>query len=356
MDKLLELLGKYNCQLKRESDSMADFFQLNFEMYIKDLSESLDVIDNPLVGSEMCKMVKNNMDEIKNNADKIVDVLRLYNEGKIVEASIKAFEVFDVMKPQLMQRYSGAFHKENYFRIRSMDNSMFPLERKELFHIPFKKNYLVGTERYSMPGYPCIYLASQPELAWYECGKPEKFAIARFSIPQEEDDCFKFIDFSENLNLLKYSFVSWFYNEQDKALVRKYLLKNLYTYPLRAACSVEVEYKGAKFIEEYIISQLLLQWLRNDEDFDGIRYRSCSELGDVKSLGGYNVVLATKCFDKDGYDIRLRNCIKVGLPKKYDVNKLNCSQKLETLPQEKDIKSNPFLWEMESISIDFKKI
>ena len=53
------------------------------------------------------------------------------------------------MKPQLMQRYSGAHRVENYYRIRGInDENPFTLERKELFHIPFKKNYLVGTERY----------------------------------------------------------------------------------------------------------------------------------------------------------------------------------------------------------------
>ena len=315
MDKLLEILEKHRCHLRRGSQGMADFLESNFQVYIQDVQQSINVKDNPLVGAEMCKMVENCIGEISDNASKLIEVLRLYGNGKIVEASIKAFEVFDIMKPQLMQRYSAAYHMENYYRIRGIGHTPFPLERKELFHIPFNKNYLIGTERYSMPGHPCLYLASQAELAWYECGRPQKFAIAKFDIPQEEENYLKFIDFSEKLMPLKHSFFCWFHNEDDKTAVRNYLLKYIYTYPLRAACSVVVEHHGAKFIEEYIISQLLLQWVRNDEDFDGIRYESCSDSDDVKSFGGHNIVLMTKEFDADGYDVCLstRNVSKRAL-------------------------------------------
>ena len=70
-----------------------------------------------------------------------------------------------------------------------------------------------------------------------------------FRIPQEEENRLKFIDFSEKLMPLKHSFFCWFHNENDKEAVRKYLLKYIYTYPLRAACSVVVQHHGARFIE-----------------------------------------------------------------------------------------------------------
>ena len=40
--------------------------------------------------------------------------------------------------------------------------------------------------------------------------------------------------------------------------------------------------------------QLLLQWVINDEDIDGIRYESCKSSDKVKSLRGHNLVLVTK--------------------------------------------------------------
>lgn len=356
MDKLLELFEKHRCHLRRGSESTAVFLQSDYHAYLQDLKESLNKKDNPLVGDEMCRMVEVHIDEIATCAEKLVEVLKLYENGKIVEASLRAFEVFDIMKPQLMQRYSGAYIKENYYRIRRQETHSFPLERKEMFHIPFSKNYLVGTERYSMPGHPCLYLASQPELAWYECGKPSKFSIAKFCIPQEKENCLKFIDFSEKLMPLKHSFYCWFHNENDRQAVQKYLLKYICTYPLRAACSVVVEHHGAKFIEEYILPQMLLQWVRNDEDFDGIRYESCSDSDDVKSFGGHNIVLVTKKYDSDGYDVKLRDCIKVGMPEVYDLTSLECDKHLLELLRGNELSSDPFLWGMEGISDNFQRI
>lgn len=357
MDSLLELLEKYRCHLKRGNMSMASLLQKNFQEYLSDVKAATEPSLNPLIGSEMCSMVQARLAELENHCNQIVEVLNLYGKGKIVSASTKAFEIFDSMKAQLMLRYSGAYRLETYYRIRPYnDDKPYDLERKELFHIPYNTNYLVGTERYSMPGHPCLYLASQAELCWYECGKPNKFAISKFDIPQAEDNYLKLIDFSEPLMPLKYSFVSWFHNKEDQELVRQYLLKYICTYPLRAACSVVVEHPGSRFIEEYIIPQFLLQWVVNDADFNGIRYESCNSSDEVKSFGGHNLVLATKEFDADGYDIYLRSSIGVGEPMLIDVNTITISPVLEDCLMGISISESPFFWNMESASSDFKKI
>lgn len=349
MDKLLCLLNKYRCHLSRGDKSSVDFLRENYTEYIKDVKEALAPEDNPLVGIEMCKMVSNQIEAIEENASLLIEALKLYNKGEIVAASQKAFGAFENMKPQLLQRYSGAYRLETYYRIRAInDSNPFPLERKELFHIPFNKNYLVGTERYSMPGHPCLYLASQAELCWYECGKPQKFAISKFDIPQSENNYMKFIDFSEKLMPLMHSFVSWFQNIKDIDQVRKYFLKYICTYPLRAACSIAVEHPGSKFIEEYIIPQLLLQWVLNDKDFDGIRYESCSASDAVKILGGHNVVLVTNNFDKDGYDVNLRRNVKVGEPMIFDINTISIKPNLKDSLIGRDIKEEPLLWDLEN--------
>lgn len=346
MDKLLSLLEKYRCHLKRGERTCADFLRENYKEYINDVKASLAVEDNQLVGEEMCKMVSEQVDEIETSSQLLIEVFELYNGGKIVSASQKAFKAFERMKPQLMQRYSGAYRHETYYRIRDIkDDNPFPIIRQELFHIPFNKNYLVGTERYSMPGHPCLYLASQAELCWYECGKPEKFAISKFDIPQDENCHMKFIDFSEKLMPLMHSFFSWFHNEKDREYVRKYLLKYICTYPLRAACSIVVEHPNGRFIEEYIMPQLLLQWVLNDEYFDGIRYESCNSSDKVKYFGGHNVVLVTNNFDENGFDVNLRNCIKIGEPIAVDTHNFD-----------NDINENPFLWGLENIPDNFESI
>lgn len=356
-DKILYILEKYNCHLERGEKSSVQFLKENFEEYIKDLKEALKPEDNTLVGERMCEMISEQMENIEKNSKMLIEVLELYNNGKIISASQKAFEVFNNMKPQFMKRYSGFFRCETYYRLRVVnDVNSFPLERKELFHIPSNKNYLVGTERYSMPGHPCLYLASQEVLTYYECGMPDKFAISKFDIPQCEENYMKFIDFSEKLIPLANSFFCWFSNEKDKEKVRLYLLKHICTYPLRASCSLVAEHPGSKFIEEYIMPQLLLQWVINDEDIDGIRYESCKSSDKVKSLRGHNLVLVTKHFDKDGYDEKLRANIKVGTPMLFDKNNITITPELKKVLDGRDIKDLPFYWGLQKAPDDFEII
>lgn len=48
MDELLELLGRYNCHLKRNEKSMIDFLSNNFELYLEDLRKANVSEKNPL--------------------------------------------------------------------------------------------------------------------------------------------------------------------------------------------------------------------------------------------------------------------------------------------------------------------
>ena len=314
MDDLLEILDKYRCQLKRGSLSMAEYLRKNYDDYLNDLAHAAHSTNNQLVGKEMSELVIKHLPDIKKISDDIIKVLLLYDRGKIISASNLAFEVFSFMKNHLMYRYYTGNDFNTYYRIRPYKTDNFDLCRKELFHIPISKKHLVRTERYSMPGHPCLYLSSQEELCWFECNKPEEFAIARFELPRDEDNCLKFIDFSEKLMPLMHSFFCWFHNENDKDSVRKYLLKHLYSYPLRAACSVMVEYPEGSFKEEYIIPQMLVQWILIDDDFDGVRYESSSNSDEVKFMGGHNIVLVTSNYDPDGYDKKLRKLIKICEP------------------------------------------
>ena len=142
MDKLLCLFEKYRCHLNRGNKSSVNFLRDNYIEYISDVKAALSPGDNQLVGAEMCKMISEQIDTIEKDANLLIEVLELYNKGRVVPASQKAFEVFENMKPQLMQRYSGAYRQEAYFRIRSVnDSNPFILNRKELYHIPCNKNY-----------------------------------------------------------------------------------------------------------------------------------------------------------------------------------------------------------------------
>ena len=46
-----------------------------------------------------------------------------------------------------------------FYRMRNSQEYV-QYEKNEMYHIPFDKNYLVGNERFSITGFPTLYLSS----------------------------------------------------------------------------------------------------------------------------------------------------------------------------------------------------
>jgi hypothetical protein len=108
-------------------------------------------------------------------------------------------------------------------------------------------------------------------VCWEEVGRPafHKLAVA----------CF---DAEKSMNILDFGYrpsviidLHEPVNQTVSFFTLEYMSSYLICWPLLAACSIRTPHRGSAFIEEYIIPQLLLQWLR-DEAFkiDGIRYFS----------------------------------------------------------------------------------
>lgn len=50
----------------------------------------------------------------------------------------------------------------------------------ELFYIPLSKKAFVNNERFSLAGFPSLYLSSMLLLAWQECGYPKKYYYSEY--------------------------------------------------------------------------------------------------------------------------------------------------------------------------------
>ena len=329
-DKIFDLLKKYDYHLDRGEWPIDRFLKKNFAQYIDDLKQAVRSEDNPVLGAKVCALIEQNILSIRKNADSLIKVLDLsiYKNDKD-GARCLAFQIFEAMRPHFLQHRCKS---ERYYRIRKLsDESITHLERKEMFHVPYDKKENVSASRYSLAEVPCLYLATQPELAWCECDQPFRFAIAQFDLPSPEEGCLHLIDFSPKMVMRSTGFASCFRSSPEKEdPERKKSIQALCIYPLRAACSVtkarqEDCVKTAKggqdeksTQEEYILPQLLMEWIRDGQEFDGICYESssssCKEI--LRCLGGYNIALPTReCnMDEEGYDRQLRAKIKVGEP------------------------------------------
>jgi hypothetical protein len=108
-------------------------------------------------------------------------------------------------------------------------------------------------------------------VCWEEMGRPafHKLAVACF----DAEKSLTVLDFGyrpsviANLHEPGGDLISFFTPE--------YMASYIICWPLLAACSIGAHHRGTSFVEEYIVPQLVLQWLR-DEAFkiDGIRYFS----------------------------------------------------------------------------------
>lgn len=156
-----------------------------------------------------------------------------------------------------------------------LGNSNHIYNANDMFHIPFEKRGLVRTNRYSIPGLPCVYLGSTPLTCWEEMGKPD--LNTTHSSLFLADNSIRFFDISipptawmdHFVNHLKYN-----YGVNDLTELFQMMRSYLILWPLIACCSIRVMNPDDAFKPEYIVSQLLLQWIQQSRKYDGVSYFS----------------------------------------------------------------------------------
>lgn len=133
---------------------------------------------------------------------------------------------------------------QNFYRMRTFSDRRNGIEFKEMFHIPIKERRIVGTERYSIPGYPCLYLGKSSYVCWEEMGRPlmsscwcsrlqntVEISVLDLRIPNEERFC---------NDIAKYAIVA----------------------PLIISCMIPMKGNGSDaFKPEYLIPQLIMEWI-----------------------------------------------------------------------------------------------
>lgn len=179
--------------------------------------------------------------------------------------------------------YLYAIRYPPLYRIRS-DRSEFKIpDRGDIFHVPFEKRRLVGNQRYSISGLPCLYLGSSLWICWEELGRPalDGLWVSRFRIVKPVS----VLDFQfsphqvwrmfEALGVGAPKAIDRTSEAELKAHFNLDFLKSYAScWPLIAACSIKRDQRIGTFVPEFIVPQLLLQWVAQEARVDGIRYFS----------------------------------------------------------------------------------
>lgn len=189
------------------------------------------------------------LEEIDETCNKIIDSVSSIYEGCHGDAFNTISSLMNC--PLNCQSSStGILSLSNSIQIRESDYWYRARKRKggkefsilDMFHIPLDKRGIVGTQRFSCPGYPCLYLSRSAYGCWEELGRPvfDTLFYSSFRVRNS----FRVLDLR--------------IPDVDKCNDSQ-LIKTLKLLPLIIACSFSVNNPEDVFKPEYIIPQLLLE-------------------------------------------------------------------------------------------------
>lgn len=328
-DHIFKVIRNYNYDLFRGNSNVSTYLGNHFKLYMTDIENAIKE-DNPFLGDDFVSILVARIPLLKKICNQIVIVSETYRNGKIKEAYDKAYCLFELMSPYYLPRFSwegssGCFYRIRQGEFRIKDGKDSKTQKAEMFHIKDDLRNLIGAYRYSVSGFPCLYLSSDRELAWFECGMPRQFSYCQMRIEEDGKNALRLIDFSNRPIDLLSSIHIWLLNaskdknEQEK--IYNYFANYIITYPLAATCSLMVKQRDNKFVEEYVIPQMFMQWIRESNHFDGIRYKSSLHSNLVRGMGAINVALPVKKFRTDGLCENLTSKISISDIGYFDVNR-----------------------------------
>lgn len=227
--------------------------------------------------------------------DAIIKSIDLYYQGEIIDAHtiisdlLECFNEDDKISVSNINNsiaFWGQGDEVQFFRARLTSNvSDFPA--KEMLHIPFGKREIVKSERFSIPGLPCLYLANTSYACWIEMGRPADY---KFNVsPVLLDNTQKIFNLAVSVRDLKYRYQLWLdgcgdINEEDILVYLKLIMLNI-------ATSYKVNQGERNFKSEYILPQMIMLACKK-RGLDGISYYS-KQVNDelFANVAGVNLVL-----------------------------------------------------------------
>ncbi|WP_408895344.1 hypothetical protein [Paenibacillus taichungensis] len=233
--------------------------------------------------SEYCHLVKNLHPSVMNEdatktisflTDSIVSSVQSFLQGDPHESYSTLADCLKSIA-SMINNSSEAFTNNirTLYKMRTGGNTSYSSD--EMFHIPFEKRGLVKTNRYSIPGFPCVYLGSSPLICWEELGRPDLNTVQTSLFVTKEN--VNYIDLSTNpafvYDHIKNFYIKNFGNQSGTDSYHLTINEYLKIWHLIFSCSIRVKHVNDTFKPEYIFPQMLLQWVSKN-NYDGIAYFS----------------------------------------------------------------------------------
>lgn len=289
--------GGYLLSSKKNVMELPLYFALGTSIvdgYKEFYAEYEELLQNEAVSKEIIDAVKKLNKGLLTSVKKYLDgnAFSAYRTFKNTLFPIKSF------LPVLPSIEDGIF-----YRMRS-DAGLS--DEKEFWHIPFNKAYLSKSERFSIAGYPILYLGYSKRVCELEI---DKGTLAKFEL---QEPLKMILDLT-----LGQSDGKRLISDEDLMIV----------FPLIASCYVVPFYSVQKgqeckpncvsFREEYIIPQFLTMYMKEDKMANGIIYYSVKDPNlDIHGKGEddlRNIALYTSRGNRTTHDKVLMNKFEIEL-------------------------------------------
>ncbi|EKQ1560019.1 hypothetical protein P4W37_004260, partial [Salmonella enterica] len=261
---------------------------------------------------EKCKAIKIHIEEHINNSnyenssqlENCLDVFDSLERGisqtleAFLSGDIKAsYDKFEKMLKSkhtsihltnISTRLSAICNSETpLYRVRKSDNYL--TKREEIFHIPFSQRHLVRNQRYSVAGLPCLYLGASLYVCWREMNRPDfnKLFVSAFYTSQTHPE-----EMILNLNIEALIDITSNFRNKNQPKNFKLALSLVALWPLILSCNYLNKQQDAIFIQEYVIPNLLMQWISRQAEHKiiGIAYHTTKIDSGYYGYKGLNVV------------------------------------------------------------------
>lgn len=351
---LRELLDHDLLKLPKSWRNEGDFsYYEGVSRLAKDYYELVDQLDEnditgdiPFIGTITKVDLLNG---IKKVTQAVRESIKIYLDQGNPHKSLNSFSSEFIVESETRNSIRPSFYMEmdsvypRHYRLRS---GIECGDVHDLFHVPFESRHKLNSNRYSIPGFPTLYLSNSVFTAYRELNSPDY------------DDLYvSKIEFVGAFNKREY-LLDMTNKPQFDSL--DYNFRYLARWPLIMACSLKVGYPEYPFKPEYILPQIIFQWAKNNykiggKPIIGVKYPSTKVEGFKEGNTGafYNTAIPVHHSSKSGYCEVLTEMFKVSKPISF-INALESSVQPSVQGQVKSILLNGAITEY--VATDFGKI
>jgi hypothetical protein len=178
-----------------------------------------------------------------------------------------------------------------HYRLRTKQGEA---KLKDLFHVPFEIRHIINSNRYSIPGYPTLYFSNSIYLAYKELGDPDydDLYVSKFYHTRHFNNSETLLDMTNR--------PMWDSIESKFKFLARWILT--------MSCSIKVGFPNSPFKPEYVLPQIILQWVKNNINIGhrkviGVSYSSTKIIDNGEGFCGhfYNTAIPIHHSNKEGF-------------------------------------------------------